>query len=460
VRQRFAAVALLAVTVGCTGRSTDSRSVVLVTVDTLRADHVGHQGYERRTTPAADRLAATGVAFASAIAQAPETLPSIASILTGTYPIDHGLRENGYVLHGGPRTLAEILRQRGYGTAAFVSSAILDPSQGLARGFDTYDAERPHPFLLVTHGQRRADETTAAAIEWLRRRDRGRPFLLWVHYIDPHSLYDPPAPYDELFRAGPYDGRVRMDPRQFFGIIRGEVALGAEDTQYLIDRYDGEIAFADAGLARLLEALDGLGLDDTLVIYTADHGESLGEHGYRFDHGDYLYENQIRVPLVLRHPRLPAGRVVRDQVELVDIMPTIAEVIGLPHESAWRGRSLLPVAAGDGRSQVLRLAFAESDSCRPESVRRCAPVGLGGKLYALRTNAWKLIADPGQQSVALYDLRNDPGELTDRVAAHPDVAAEFRRHLDRLLASGARAEEMQTVGKETVERLRSLGYVE
>ncbi len=460
------AAASLAVTALAGCNASDSResrggvsNVVLVTVDTLRADHLSPYGYDRETSPAIAALAREGTLFEQAFAQIPETLPSIVSIMTSQYPIDHGVRENGFTLRDAPRTLAEVLRDEDFLTAAFISSAVLASASGLSRGFDVYNERFPDKFLELREGQRTGDKTVAAARHWLQHYSGDkRRFFLWVHLNDPHSLYTPPAPYDVRFLDEPYEGLVSWKPRQFFRIIRNQLAIDAKDVRYMIASYDGEIAFMDDAVGALLRAIDEFAQGDTLVVFTADHGESLGEHGYFFDHGDYLYDDQTRVPLIVRHPGLPSARSVSELVESVDIMPTVLELAGLPQDGPRRGRSLVPLLRGEpGPDAGTRLAFSESDSCSEISVRPCRVDGVAGKLYAVRSSEWKLVRDPHGPN-ELFDLVSDPGEERDVSAMHADVAGRLSEELD-LLLEGASTHE-QELDAETAERLRALGYVD
>ena len=464
-RRVFATVALSAVLPALHGCSTAEApvirrpNVVLVTVDTLRADHLGCYGYSRPTSPTADALAEAGTRFADAVVPIPETLPSIVSIFTGTYPIDHRVRGNHEILGPLP-TLAERLASRGWRTAGFVSSVVLEPGTGVERGFEVYDATLPHRFLRLDTGQRRAEATTDAARGWLEQQVRsGRRdgLFLWVHYIDPHAQYDAPPPWGDRFVDPAYAGPVTGDVEQFFGIVQREIPVDAADVRFLADRYDGEIAYAAAQFGRLLEALDALGLDDTLVVYTADHGESLGEHDYYFDHGEYLYDDQLRVPLIVRHPELPAARVVDDQVEIVDILPTILEFVGIAVPDRLRGRSLLPLVRA-GASDAPRVAFSESATCESWSLRACGPVGVGGKLAAVRRDGLKFVYDP-QGGHELYDLRADPGETIDRVGERAQVELELGRALGTFLQQAPPPDPRQRNDAERLERLRGLGYV-
>ncbi len=455
----------LFVTVLVAGCGSDPRAeppnIVLVTVDTLRADRLGCYGYPRATTPAADRLAREGTKFTQAIVQIPETLPSIVSMMTSAHPIDHGVRQNGYSLPPELPTLAEILKAEGWQTAAFVSSVILSPQTGIGRGFETYDVDCPIPFLLWPLGQRRAKDTTDAAIAWLRRRTASADgsFFLWVHYIDPHSLYAAPEPFLDRFVKAPYEGKVTGDPEQFLQIVAKFLPLEPADIEFLGDRYDGEVAYADAHLGRLVDALSNLGLDHTLVVYTADHGESLGEHEYYFDHGEFLYDDQIRVPLIVRHPDLPRDNVVDQQVQAVDFMPTILDFAGVDAGTTLRGRSLLPLIRGETQDRIPTMAFSESDVCRENSIRSCAPEGIGGKLFSIRAGRWKLIQDPSGP-IELFDLRADPVETRNRIEEETEVAQFLHEQLSAFIDGDAERGHFQNLDPDVLAQLKALGYGE
>ncbi|UCF66414.1 MAG: sulfatase, partial [Acidobacteriota bacterium] len=452
-------VLLLTTTMVCFGaascrsfRPSGKPNILLITVDTLRADHLSCYGYPRRTSPAADALAARGVLFVNAMAQIPETLPSIVSIMTAMYPIDHGVRENGRDLGPQAALLAEILRGNGYRTAGFVSCSLLSARRGIDRGFQHYDETVPDRFLLWPRGQRTAEKTTDAAIAWIDQNAGREPFFLWLHFIDPHSLYSPPPPFDDEFRNEPYSGIVDSSAKQFFRIIRGELRIDSKDRQYLVDRYDGEIAFMESNVSRVLAALERQNLGDTLIVYTADHGESLGEHDYLFDHGDFLYDDQIRVPLIFSHPRLEQSLRVEHQVETVDIMPTILDFFGLAPRPEWRGRSLLALLEGRPDTRPPSFSFSESSPCWEGGVRRCAPIGIEGKIYSLRSNQWKLVFDPTSGQSELFRLADDPAELTNRVTEEPLVAELMRRHLTGLL-EGMPVRDQPPLSEETLEEL-------
>ena len=431
-------------------------NIILITVDTLRADHLSSYGYQRATTPHIDQLAEDGTLFLHTIAQIPETLPSFCSIMTSSYPIDHGVRKNGYKLSTDKKTLAETLQDNGYTTAAFVSSCMLDSSTGIDRGFQFYDDTLPDAFLHLASCQRTAEKTTKSAIRWIESNAE-KKFFLWVHYNDPHSLYNPPSPFDLIFSKHPYDNKMASNVDLFFRIIKNRIKLNELGVQYMIDRYDGEIAFMDMHLGRLLEKFKEPGLKNTIIVFTSDHGESLGEHKYFFDHGDFLYEDQIKVPLIISHPKLPKNQIVRSQVESVDIMPTIFDFIKVATEANLRGRSLLPLLYNEDEIDFEKFAFSESDICQESSPRLCSPIGIQGKLYSLRTGKWKYILDKNGQS-ELYNLLEDPLEMQNLIDEEKELAGLLDARIKSLI-DGKDDKGEQSLSEETKEKLKSLGYL-
>src|SRR5438093_1706910 len=369
-------------------------NVLLVTLDTTRADRLGCYGYAGARTARLDRLAAEGVRFENAFADAPITLPSHASLLTGLYPFEHGVRNNGnFYLPDRFETLATLLRKRGYRTAAFVSSFVLDRRYGLARGFESYDDRMEEAVALGSGGEaeRRGDRTALACTRWLEGYAAQRastPFFVWLHLYDPHEPYRPPPPFRELFADHPYDG---------------------------------EVAFADVVVASVLEKLAQLGLlDRSLVVVVADHGESLGDHGEE-THSMFLYESAIRVPLILWRPGvLPAGRVVASPVRTVDVAPTILDILGEPPLAAPHARSLRGTI--DGRAPE-RPAAIYAETYVPKLYLN------GAALRALREDRYKLIDAPRPE---LYDLDRDPGETQNRLEQEPALANGLRAELERL----------------------------
>jgi arylsulfatase A-like enzyme len=384
--------------------------VLIVTLDTTRSDRLAPYGLMDHAMPAFERIAREGIVFDQAIAASPLTLPSHATIFTGLLPPHHGVRDNvDDPLSPAHTTLAEVLRGQGFRTAAFVASAVLDARRGLEQGFDTYsgvsDDPDPGDHRLQKRANRVADEATA----WLQSL-RGERFFLWAHLYDAHRPYDPPGP----FAGG--------------------------------DPYIGEIAFAASQFQRLINALDETGrLDRTIVILAADHGESLGEHG-EADHGIFLYEGVLRVPLIIRMPGAEARR-VPEVVRLTDIVPTVMELLGLA-PMATDGVSLAALLRGDGGGLELE---SYSESLYP---RRFGWSGI----YALRDSRFKYIDAPRPE---LYDLSVDPLERTNIVNERPTVASAMRQRVRAIAASGGpnSAPPGDTQVSEDVRgRLAALGY--
>ena len=395
--------------------------LVLVTIDTLRADRLPAWGYEGVETPHIDALVRRGVRFASAVSTVPFTLPAHSSILTGRYPPAHGVRENvGYVLGEELTTLAELLGRTGYDTGGFVSSFVLDGRWGIGRGFDTYfdDFETaPKERSNMASVQRDGAETVAAAIAWLDGRSGNRPFFLWLHLYEPHDPYAPPEPYRSRYAGRPYDG---------------------------------EVAYADELLGRLVRALDERDLLDAAALaVTADHGEGLGDHGEAF-HGFFVYDSTVHVPLVLRLPGdARAGRVVAAPVSHVDLLPTLVELAGGRPPDGTDGTSLLPLARGERETAPA----VYSESLYPLLHYGWAP------LRALRDGALKLVEAPQPE---LFDLAADPGEGENVVRSRRADFDRLRRDLELLrerLETDSGAAAPADLDEETLARLQALGYL-
>ncbi len=409
-------------------------NLVIVTLDTTRADRLGSYGGPVET-PALDAIATRGTRFAHAWASAPITLPSHASLFTGLDPVRHGVRENGtYVLAEGQHTLAEILREQGWKTAAFVGGFPLSRRFGLAQGFDHYDdalhEDNPGPprkdlwqGVARPYLDRPAGPVVRRTLGWLEENAH-EPFFVWVHLFDAHHVYEPPEPF-----ATRYRGRL----------------------------YDGEIAYMDSVLADLFGWLADRGLeDDTLVVIAADHGESLGEHGLE-GHGRALYEPSLHVPLLVAFPgRVAAGRVVTESVDNVDVLPTVLDLLAIEIPEDLDGRNLAtalrgePIEASEGYAETLlpRLRFG------------------GPERYSFRRGNWKLlreIAPDGSRSERLFDLVGDPGERHDRAAALPAVRDALAAALDRRMSASAtlgQASGPAELDPETESALRALGCLE
>ena len=389
-------------------------SVLLVTIDTLRADALGSYGHPTVATPWMDKLAATGVRFAQAHAQNVVTLPSHANILSGRYPLDHGIRDNaGFRFPSGTDTMATLLKNAGYRTGAFVSAFPLDSRFGLDRGFDVYDDRFGDPesrtaFLMQ---ERSGGQTVEAARLWLTAQ-AGEKTFLWVHLYEPHFPYAPPEPFASRFASDPYHG---------------------------------EVSFADSLLQPLLEPLLEKGRDGrTLVVLTGDHGEGLGEHE-EATHGIFAYETTLHVPLILHAPGLVRPRVVSERVRHIDILPTVLDALGLEGPSGLPGRSLLAVANGHELTPAPSYFEAMSSALN----RGWAP------LAGLARDRYKLIDLPLPE---LFDLEQDPHETKNLAAAEPLRLAEFRAQLS-LVREADRGLLRSEESTETRERLRALGYL-
>jgi arylsulfatase A-like enzyme/tetratricopeptide (TPR) repeat protein len=392
-------------------------NVLLITLDTTRADRLGCYGYAEARTPHLDDLARGGVLFADAYCPVPMTLPSHASIFTGLYPFHHGVHNNGtYVLGPDPATLAEALKGRGYETAAFTASFSVDSRFGLDRGFDVYDDtfDEDSP-VKAANSQRRAEEVTAAFASWFERRSGDR-FFAWVHFFDPHLPYDPPPPYREEFADRPYDG---------------------------------EIAYMDHYVGQVIDLLRAKGLlDRTLIVAAGDHGEALGENG-EYGHGVFIYEPTVRVPLIFwAGGRLPAGRVVESRARLVDIMPTVLDLLGAPAVERIDGTSLVSRIRRPGGKPL----DAYLETFYPRESRGWS------ELTGLVSGSWKYIQAPRPE---LYDLGGDSGETRDLAAAEPRKAAEMKGRLEAAIRSAmVTTDGKRTLTAEEQERLRALGYVQ
>lgn len=390
-------------------------NVLLITVDTLRADRLGSYGHTPAATPVLDALAKSGARFVDATAHAPLTHPSHAAILTGRYQGSFGIRLNGMdPLPDDATTLAERMKVAGYRTAAVVGSVVLDKSHGLGQGFDTYDDEIATPAsgtVTMASLQRTASEVTAAAKTWLQ--EQRSPWFLWVHYYDPHLPYEAPPQFAKAAAGRPYDA---------------------------------EIAYVDAQIGSLLAAVDKT---QTVVVVTSDHGEALGEHGEP-DHGFFLYDATLRVPLIMAGPGIKSA-VIKEQVRSIDIAPTIARLAGAapdPHPSA--GVSLGVLLEGGSRPEI-PVSIAESWYPR---------LHFGwSELRSARVGEWKYIAAPKPE---LYDLRVDTGETKNLASSRAQVASRLDAEVRRITSAFGHTQRTAPAPQpdpETVARLQALGYV-
>jgi arylsulfatase A-like enzyme len=449
-----AALATALLITGC-GKETPP-NIVLITIDTLRADHLSCYGYPKPTSPRMDAFAGDAVLFEQVCCQSSQTLPSHASIMIGTNPRSHKVISHESFVDKDINTLAEILKRRGYKTAAFISSHSLDSKYGLDQGFDTY-WEVQKEFEVAERQIQKIQEmnpTTDAVLDWLGQAS-GSEFFLWVHWFDPHRPYDPPPRYFKDF-AGGYSGLATSDPEFIMKVWRERIDLTPEDVDHLIGCYDGEVAFTDVQVGRVLDDLAARGLlDNTIVVITSDHGEILYEHEYYFGHDIGLYEECIRVPLIMRVPgHGRPGTRVSPLVQSIDIMPTILETLGVPLPEYLEGKSLLPLIDGGSESTVT-YAFSETFPF-PE---KCPP------RHAVRTAEAKLIWRETQTDSLdrmYFNLMEDPGEKVNLYSEDFPPAARLDSVMARYVSRGglhpARIPTAEETGR--VRILRSLGYLD
>jgi len=392
-------------------------NMLLITLDTTRADRIGCYGYERAETPNLDGLAAGGVRFANAYCQVPLTLPSHCSILTGTYPLYHRVHNNGfYYLNPDFTTLAEVLKAEGFSTAAFVASFTVDSRFGVDQGFDVFNDDFLERGVSKNFtSERKAGEVFTDFAEWLDE-NHSKKFFSWIHFYDPHVPYNPPSPFKETYADRPYDG---------------------------------EIAYMDQYVGKIVEKLKEHNLlESTLIIAAGDHGEALGEKN-EVDHGLYIYDITMRVPFIIYAPNhLPQGLTIDGKVRLIDIMPTVCDMLGLPIHEDVQGTTLLPYASGR-KSEDL-----------PSYIETYMPREYYGwsELLGLIEGDWKYIKAPKPE---LYNLKTDPSEENNLYYEQERVASDLKGKLEDMrekLSSTGDASK-KTLSREEQERLRSLGYI-
>jgi arylsulfatase A-like enzyme len=404
-------------------------NVILIGVDTLRRDHLGCYGYQRETSPNIDRLARRSVLFEDAVSASPWTLPSFATALTSLYPTQHGagsLETHSGGAYGTRMStsfppLAMMLLKQGYSTGAVINAPALAPELGVERGFESYLA-------VPRWKRRRADETTRDVLKWIDENREG-PFFMFAHYFDPHLDYEPPPPYDQAFDTG-YTGSIgSVFTRETYGkmedvLTRKDDPQAEREWDRVRALYDGEILFTDKAVGDLIDGLEERGLTgNTLIVLMGDHGEEFFDHG-GFEHGHTLYDELIKVPLMFSLPgRLPEGKRIADQVRILDLLPTVLDVLGIRAWTHLEGVSLMPLMTGEGKLEqggghLLPPEFAYTE---------CMLYGTEKK--SITAYPWKLVYDTVTEDEQIFNLAGDPGEQTNMVAN--DAAP--RRMLEEVL---------------------------
>jgi arylsulfatase A-like enzyme len=466
--RRLAASAAVVLLAGCPGRGPaptpsatthgaggSGLSVLLVTIDTLRADHLGAYGYRRPTSPRLDAFAATGALFEQAYTYWPKTRGSFVMIMTGKRPSQNGYSKTHPGVVGFNPTIASALKQAGYRTAASVDNPNVARIHGYAAGFDRYRETWEEKALATEWDRTRAISDDGVA--WLAAARPDEPFFLWLHYVNPHAPYAPPAPWDGAFAPDAVGPRLPIVESFRGGIPRQWVVAGKDRLSQYVALYDGEIAAVDSQVGRVLDALSASRVADrTLVVVTSDHGESLGEHDYYFDHGEDLFDPCLRIPLLVRLPGAPGAVRSAALVSTLDLMPTILDAVQVRYPPDLAGTSLLPAVRGGAGPARDRL-YAQNE--------RHLSAALGVR--------HKIVATPAGDATAyaLYDRAADPGETRDVSPAQSDVLRTERRELELFLERSdrewAKTRPLLGEGKgepkvsgAACEQLRALGYVQ
>ncbi len=469
-------------------------NLLVITVDTLRSDRLGLSGHPERTSPHLDRLARRGATHFRAVTPQPRTLPGIASLMTGREPPGHGVRDNfHYALGPDAVTLAERLREAGWVTGAVNSSPVLAHDSGICQGFDSAsDRGDDWARLPVVRGinhlatlvaMRRGDReriVTDLALSWLRTRPRSGPFFLWVHYLAPHMPYEPVPPFDRLFDPD-YDGPYAR-VLDYGDISKGDMTyrnpLPPRAIRHAKALYDGEVATTDRAIGRLLEGMARAGdLDRTVVVVTADHGESLDEHGYFFNHGDFVYGPATNIPLVWTSPGTPPS-LADDAPSLPDVTALLLDEAGLDRPDDIDGRWPVPPGAAqfgesdfcrfpdlnDRLGYLLPLEIAQNPDRVDDWVETWEAQANRAKQRFVEAGGFKLVWTPRPDGdrAELFDLRADPAETADVSAAEPALAAELAGAVRQWIEAGASREgtaRTRVIDDALREQMQGLGYL-
>jgi len=426
--------------------------IILISTDALRADHLSLYGYPRQTSPSISDLARTSFTFSNAITVIAKTGPSFATMLSGRHPQEHRVQKNRQALPADLPYLPEILKEHGYRTAAFLSNYNLSHEKGYSRGFDM--------FRMFPLDKRKVEAINEAFAQWARA-DWDQPTFIWIHYIDPHGPYTPPPDYSGMFVDDElFDGSKRVtsdydttDVAEQEDLLRAvpiyQRLQGEDRVAYYVAQYDAEIRYVDNAVGEIISLLRKRGLfDESVFIFTSDHGESMGEHDYYFEHGAFAYQATLHIPLIIKRPGQREGRTVDTLVSTLDVVPTLLNLAGIAPDLELKGRDLSG-GAEKGASPVLIENAAEYPR----------------KLVGLSTARYKYLKDESTGEEELYDLSNDPQETTNLSEGAPELLDRFRLRLSKTLAETrerARWEQpvVPPLDEAIAARLRALGYVQ
>ena len=425
-------------------------NIILISIEATRADHLGCYGYGRATSPAIDRLAREGVRFENMFVQRGLTWPSLTSIMTSRYPVNHGVRDNGHFdTLADQQHLAEIMKSRGYMTGAFLGNACQAEWPGFDRRFCSEDWN-----------------LTREAVRWIEE-NRTKKMFLWIHYLSPHKPYQPPPPYDAFFDPG-YSGAINGSTWVLDRVTLGRTQLSPEDLNHVISLYDGSILFVDSQIQLILSKLESLGIrDKSLIIITADHGEDMYDHNFYFYHAASIHDSSLKVPLIMAYPgMIPAGQTAPGIVRGVDLAPTILELAGMKIPSFFEGRSLSPLVFSKAAADDFDDAVSEWED----------------KILSIRDHRYRYIYNPQNHhphmivrdpswgyDVAeeeLYDIIADPKETNNLALTHPKLLRRMKKKLmdweffKKWRATHNIEEQDARVPQETLEQLRALGYAQ
>ena len=428
-------------------------NIILITLDALRPDHLGCYGYKRNTSPNIDKIAKEGVIFTQAIAQSSHTAPSNASLISSTYPNIHNVIDWGYQFSSAiSKTLPVALKEHGYSTAFISDQLALPLIKGFENGFDTFNTVNTFTFGPI-NTRKQVIDITDWAIDWIEN-NRGKKFFLWVYYIDPHGPYLPPPPYNRMFIRDQYyssNKTIPISEDNYSQVSIGHIPRylsynNIMNADYYIAQYDAEIRHIDDQIGRLLQELKKHNLGkNTLIIINSDHGEAMGEHNRYFCHANSLYDELIKIPLIIKWSgKICPGMKNGIQVNSIDIMPTILDVLGIAKYKFMQGNSLMPLL---GSRKYAFPVFTYSEFLERKSVR---------------TLEWKLIYDSQNRRYELYNLKNDPAELNDVSATEEEQFEFLKQKLGEYINNSVPQSKIAAPGLswDEKEKLKSIGYAQ